>query len=171
MQADMPIFAITRRTDPMSARNDHLCRMLPRLEEMRDAVARAARVDPDRLSHQAHLMQARTLRLIYGQITSTWANAAQEVAREAGEADEADVELLYAERLGHWLRAHVADTACQRESGEVRSRSGESSESDRDVVRVFAQRHYDMVAEYCETHADALERRAAELRWHPAPTP
>lgn len=149
----------------MSAKTQHLDRMLPKLDEMRDAVARAAHVDPDARSHQAHLMQARALRAIYGQITSTWVNTAQELSRTGDVADE-DVELLYAERLGSWLRAHVADTEARKQG-----LPSDFSRNDRDIVKLYAARHFDMVAEYCETHAAALEERVLELRSSAAPKP
>jgi hypothetical protein len=149
----------------MSARTAHLENMIPELDGMRDTVAAAAREEADKHSHHAYLMQAKSLRTMYGQITSTWFNTAQEVKAETGEADENVIELRYAERLGHWLRAHASNTDDMMEGGETDGMSGHSfGESELAITRLYAQRHHEMVAEYCDRHATALEERAGELR-------
>ncbi len=144
----------------MSARVIHLENMIPELDVMRDAVAATARDAADMPSHRAYLMQAKSLRTMYGQVTSTWFNAAQEVKAETGDADESEVELRYAERLGHWLRAHVRQTADMTEGSET----DVLDESELAIVRTYALRHYEMVAAFCEKHAEALEDRAVALR-------
>jgi hypothetical protein len=150
----------------MSARQTHLEKMIPELDAMRDSVAAAARDETDKLSHRAYLMQAKSLRTMYGQITSTWFNTAQEVKAESGEDDEDVVELRYGERLGHWLRAHVGHTADMTEGGEtdLANQRGDLSESELAIVRLYALRHHEMVAAYCEKHAAALDERLEELR-------
>lgn len=149
----------------MSARAIHLENMIPELDGMRDAVAASARNETEMLSHRAYLMQAKSLRTMYGQITSTWFNAAQEVKAETGETDEATIELRYAERLGQWLRSHVRNTAEMTEGGETDLASQNSmSEGELVIVRLYALRHHEMVAAFCEKHAAALDERAATLR-------
>lgn len=149
----------------MSARITHIQNMIPELDVMRDAVAAAARDAADMPSHRAYLMQAKSLRAMYGQITSTWFNTAQEVKAETGETDEDTIELRYAERLGHWLRSHVRNTADMTEGGETDLASQNSmSEGELAIVRTYALRHHEMVAAFCEKHAAALDERAAALR-------
>lgn len=150
----------------MSARVTHLESMIPELDVMRDAVAAAARNETDMLSHRAYLMQAKSLRTMYGQITSTWFNTAQEVKAEIGEDDGDIVELRYAERLGNWLRAHASQASDMTEGGatDLANQRGNLSESELAIVRLYALRHHEMVAAYCERHAAALDERAAALR-------
>lgn len=149
----------------MSGRANHLKNMIPELDGMRDAVAAAARNETDMLSHRAYLMQAKSLRAMYGQIMSTWFSAAQEVKAEIGEDDEDIIEQRYAERLGKWLRQHVARTADMTEGGEADLMSQKTAgESELAIIRTYASRHYEMVAAFCERHAAALEDRAAALR-------
>ncbi len=156
----------------MSARTTHLENMIPELDVMRETVAADARDEAEMISHRAFLMQAKSLRTIYGQITSMWFNTAQEVKAETGEADEDTIELRYAERLGHWLRSHVRNTADMTEDGETDLTNQKSmSESELAIVRLYALRHHEMVAGYCERHAATLDERAAvitaDTRAHP----
>jgi hypothetical protein len=149
----------------MSARTTHIENMIPGLDAMREAVAAAAREEADMLSHRAYLMQARSLRTMYGQITSTWFNTAQEVKAETGDTDDEAIELRYAERLSHWLRAHVGNAAGMMEGGETDATNENAfSESELAITRLYALRHHEMVADYCEEHAAALDDRAAVLR-------
>lgn len=149
----------------MTARVTHIENMIPELDGMRDAVAASARDETEMLSHSAYLMQAKSLRAMYGQITSTWFNTAQEVKAETGEVDEDEVELRYAVRLGDWLRAHVRHTADMTEGGETDLMNRKSlSVSELAIARTYALRHHEMVAAFCEKHAAALDERAAALR-------
>ncbi len=150
----------------MSARATHLENMIPELDAMRDIVAAAAHNEADMLSHRAYLMQAKSLRMMYGQITSTWFNATQEVKSEKGVADEETVEVRYAERLAHWLRAHVRHTADMTEGGEtdLLNQRSSLSQSELAIIRQYALKHHEMVADYCEKQATALDERAAVLR-------
>ena len=157
----------------MSARTTHIENMIPELDTMRDAVAAAAREETDTQSHHAYMRQARSLRAMYGQITSTWFNVEQEVKAETGSVDEETVELRYAERLGQWLRAHARDVAETMEGGEIDMLNECSSFKPAELAttRLFAARHHDMVAEFCERNAEALDDRAAALRGETSPRP
>jgi hypothetical protein len=157
---------------PMSARTTHLENMIPELDGMRDTVAVAAREEADNHSHRAYLMQAKSLRTMYGQITSTWFNTAQEVKAETVEADEDVIELRYAERLGRWLRTHASNTGDMMEGGETDALNQHSfGESELAITRLYAHRHHEMVSDYCERHAAALDDRAATLRGDVLPRP
>jgi hypothetical protein len=155
----------------MSARATHLENMIPELDAMRDAVASAAHADADVHSYRAYLMQAKSLRTMYGQITSTWVNTAQELKAEFGEVDGSVIELHYAERLGQWLRAHLKHTADGTEGGEIDRLRTNFSESELAIVRQSALRHHEMVAGFCEKHVAALDERAAALRSDALPRP
>jgi hypothetical protein len=150
----------------MSARHYHIDNMIPQLDEMREAVAAAAHDESNERSHKAYMRQAQSLRAIYGQVTSTWFNVEQELKSKTGSADEETTELLYAERLGDWLRAHAKYTLDTMEGGEIDivNQCSNFREEELAILRLYAQRHHAMVADYCEKHATALEERAEELR-------
>lgn len=150
----------------MSARKAHLEAMIPELDTMREDVASTARNDSDVISHRAYMKQAQCLRTIYGQIASTWFNAEQEVRNELGEAVDDVVELRYVTRLSDWLRAHVVQTADLTEGGaaDIARQSSGVGEREVQINRLFADRHYKMIAEFCERSALALDERGRELR-------
>ena len=148
----------------MSAKSTHFESMIPELNVMRDVVAAAAHNDADKLSYRAHLRQAKSLRTMYGQITS-WFNVAQELKVSTGEINDNAVELRYAERLALWLRGHLRQTSDAIEGGEtdVLHHQPNLSKEELAIMRLFALRHREMIAEYCERHSAILEARAAEL--------
>ncbi|NTF23608.1 hypothetical protein G6L37_35125 [Agrobacterium rubi] len=157
----------------MSARRSHLKSMIPELDEMREAVAATARGEYNGISHRAYMKQAQSLRSIYAQITSTWHNVAQEVHAERGESLPDVVELRYAERVSGWLREHARKTGELTEGGDLDLVNASSSmgRSDLAIIRLYASRHYEMVADYCERSAAVLDARAGELRDPSLPRP
>lgn len=148
----------------MSARDTHWNSMIPELDAMREAVASAAHVETDRTSHLAYMMQAKSLRAVYGAITSIWFNTAQELG-SVGPQNEEAVELRYVERLSHWLRTHESQTADAMEGGTVDAANVRSglTKDELSVIRRYAARHHDMIGEFCIRHAAALEARAGEI--------
>lgn len=131
---------------------------------MRSAVASAVGSETDPVSHRAYLYQAESLTEMFIQISSTWFDVELELRNSTfGEADEG-VELIYAERLAHWMRSHARVAA----DGEIDPNRVKAKLGRLDhylaAHRLYAARHHEMVADYCECVGLTLDARAEELR-------
>jgi hypothetical protein len=142
--------------------------MLPELAMMRSVVASSAGSEMDPVSHRAYLYQAESLTDMFLQVSNVWFDVELEMRQSTyGEADE-EVELVYAERLARWMRSHAGYVARVAAGGEIDPDKVKAKWGQLDVYiaghRLYAERHHEVVADYCERVASSLDARAEELR-------
>lgn len=134
-------------------------------EHVRD---RKDMTDEEVVFHHACVTHFRSLSTISRMLRDAWFDAELELRGSTLGQEDDEVELLFSERLAAWLRDHAAYVACVAAGGEIDPCRVKAGHRQLELYlaghRLYAERHHEMVAGYCDRVATSLEHRAAELR-------
>lgn len=124
--------------------------------------------DQNLMFHHASKTHAASLTVMGDMLRQAWFDAELKLrGTTIGEADD-EVELAFADRLSRWLRDHAGYVERVAAGGDVEPGQVKAGPGRTELYiaahRLYAERHYEVIADYCDRMATLLEHRITELR-------